>query len=286
MLSRSATTCIIDDELNSYNPEQIKNPKVYEPYYVYGNNAANDLKKPRFLKSPIVIYNHYNVKGVIENAYLLRHQLEKEAIELKANKGIYIRPIILLVVSKETAANKKAIHALKKQFIDGGIAAEEIKIKTNTIDELTEIDLMDEECDVRYIIVVNELTERWKCPFAYVIASIEERAMVYDLTGVLNCMLPMPYTIKSGNKWLNSGYIISACSKFEKLIAPLSRHLSDSGREQQLITMNKMVELMKGVSIFRILEDESIYQGKIDFDILKADTHLIIEEIKEILINE
>ena len=222
------------------------------------DSDANYLKKRQYMKSPVIIYNHCHVKGVLKSSYWLRRNLELHARKLKSKTGFYIRPLVLFVLKSDTLDEVDVLKNIKKELIEGGIEEAEIKIKTNSIDELKYINLMDEACDVRYIITVLHLREKWRCPFAYVIASLEERAISSDLTTVLDCLLPMPGEIKTTDKELNTAYIITASSRFEKTVIKISDHLHDLGAEpEEIIVLNKMTELMKNMSIWDVLTKEN-----------------------------
>lgn len=235
---------------------------------VYGD-VANYLKKRHFMKSPVIIYNHCHVKGVVQSAFLLRQHLELQAVEQKALTGIYIRPIVLFVLKRQTADEESALRNLKQEFVEAGISDDEIKIKTNTVDELSGMDLQDEECNVRYIIIAADLEEQWRCPFAYVVASLEERSVTTNLVNMLNCILPLPEEMQTKNKGLNTAYIITAATKFEKILDPIKNHLDDLGVDpEKIIALNRMVELLRGMSIWEVLartnsEVKGVKLGKI-----------------------
>lgn len=228
-----------------------------EPVPVY-NDCANYQKKECFMKSPITVYNHCHVKGVLQNAYFMRQDLEMQALAFKAITGIYIRPIVLFVLKNQTPDNEAELKKIKQEFINAGLPEKELKLKTNSCDELKAIDLQSETCEVRYVITVNNLIEAWRCPFAYIIASLEDRNLVSDLSTVVNCLLPLPNAINNKHPPFNTGYIIMASSKFNTCTDYLKNHLENLGVEQeQLILQNKMIELLKAMSIWDVLAKEN-----------------------------
>lgn len=284
MLSRSISTCTIDDELNGYAAGQGAALHACEPGPVYTNYAANNTKKEQFMKSPLVIYNHCYVKGVVETAYLLRQQLEQEAITLHSVGGPYIRPIALFVINGKAASNDLALHELKMQFIQAGIREEEIKIKGNVIDELRDLDVMREDCAVRYVISVNDLKEQWRCPFVYMLASLENRTSAIDLVSPIHSLLPQPYAVSSIQPLLNSGYVLTACSKFADITAALRSQLHDLGiDDREIHIQDNLIELLKRISIFEILRGElNNGMGGVDFkkELKGVD---IVTEIKKMI---
>lgn len=228
-----------------------------EPISIY-NDRANYQKKECFMKSPITVYNHCHVKGVLQNAYFMRQDLETQALAFKAITGIYIRPLLLFVLKNQTADTETNLKQIKQDFINAGLPEEELKLKTNSYDELKGIDLLSESCEVRYIITVNNLIEAWRCPFVYIVASLEDRNRMSSLSTAFNCLLPLPPSINSMQQPFNSGYIVMASSKFNASVDLLKKHLERLGMEpEQLILQNKMIDLLKDMSIWEVLAKEN-----------------------------
>ncbi|HET6226595.1 MAG TPA: hypothetical protein VFF27_09970 [Bacteroidia bacterium] len=237
------------------------------------NDPANYQKKECFMKSPLTVYNHCHVKGVLQNAYFMRQELEVRAVALRLVTGIYIRPILLFVLKKQTLDKEEALKKIKQDFIDSGIPEEQLKIKTNQLDELQEMDLEAETCEVRYIITVSNLEKAWYCPFAYILASMEDRNLPQDLSTVLNCILPVPDVIGFHNKSFQKGYVLVASSKFYTVVNILQNHLHELGLpDEGIIIQNSMIELLKNLSIWEVLakQNEDVKgikfgEGKRDF---------------------
>ena len=255
-------------ELKRYN-SSYQNLFCEESPPIY-NDRANYQKNECFMKSPLTVYNHCHVKGVLQNAYFMRQDLEAKAISFKALTGIYIRPIVLFVLKNQTLDIEPEVKSVKQEFVNAGIPEEQLKLKTNSWDELQEIDLLSETCEVRYIITVSDLREPWRCPFTYIIASMEERNAAFDLSAVINCMLPLPGNVNndtnSNHHPFNRGYLIVAASKFYTLVTYLKKHLEDLGIDpEKLILHNKMIELLKDMSIWEVLAKENEGVGSVRF---------------------
>jgi type III restriction enzyme len=288
MRSRPISTYTIDDELISYTYEQELDISFYAFLWdpVYADCSANNIKKEQFRKSPVVIYNHCFVKGVIESAYLLRQQLEQEAIALYASGGAYIRPMILFVINGNNALHDLPLHELKMQFIEAGIKKTEIKIKGNTIDELQGLDVLKKECEVRYVITVNDLQEQWHCPFVYILASLERRASVMDMTRPVNCLLPHAASPSGIQQRLNAGYVLTASSKFSEITASLRSHFHELGiNDSEIHIQDHLIELLKQVSVFEILRGE-INNGMDGVDFRKTlKNDRVVKAIKQLIMN-
>lgn len=66
---------------------------------------------------------------------------------------------------------------IKQALIDElDVPEREVRICTGSIDEIGDTDLMDSNCQIRYIITVDKLREGWDCPWAYVLGSIGNTA--------------------------------------------------------------------------------------------------------------
>jgi len=222
------------------------------------SDRANYQKNECFMKSPITVYNHCHVKGVLQNAFFMRRDLETQALAFKAITDIYIRPIVLFVLKKQTDDSVSELKKIKQDFIDAGLPEEELKLKTNSCDELKGIDLQNETCPVRYIITVNHLTEAWRCPFAYIIASLGDRNAAIDLSTVMNCLLPLPNLITNSHEPFNRGFMIMASTTFDTCTDYLKNQLELLGVEpHRLILQNKMIELLKEMSIWEVLAKEN-----------------------------
>src|SRR5207249_4849302 len=113
----------------------------------------------------------------LNNARLKRDELHQIASEHYERTGDYIRPIMLIQVERTGEKQRLPgfIHAedareyLIKQC---HIAPEEIAVKSSDKDEIEDIDLLDPECSIRYIITKQALQEGWDCPFAYVLTTL------------------------------------------------------------------------------------------------------------------
>lgn len=248
-------SCTNDEELISYYPEPDYWQTIHEQQSLY-NSLANNQKKQQFIKSPLIIYNHCYTKGAVETAYLFRQLLEREAKQLP----VYIRPILLFLVPSVWNNNPIFLQRLKQQFITGGIPKEEIAIKTSILDELTNVELRSETCNIRYVITSSDLTGNWRCPFAYVMVSMDERHTPSHLLTILNCMLPLPYSYSHSIPLLNAGYILTANTRFEEIKTHIQLHLHDLNvNARHFIAKDNLVHLLKQLSVFELLKEEVQY---------------------------
>jgi type III restriction enzyme len=175
---------------------------------------AIELKKENMVKLPVIVYNHQDKTEVINSALQLQKKLEIHAIEERKTGGKYIRPIVLFQAKPKSASDNTTFEKLKEKLIELKIPAEQIKIKTANINEIKDLDLISEECPVRYIITINALKEGWDCPFAYILASLADKSSPVDVEQILGRVLRQPYVNKHKSPTLNLSYVLTASIKF------------------------------------------------------------------------
>lgn len=156
-------------------------------------NAAR-LKKANMVKLPVIVYNLNSATEVLFSAVKLQENLEKKAVEEEKKGGKYIRPIVLLQAQPKSKDDSITFEQIKKKLLSWNIPENQIKIKTANVDEIKNINLMDRDCPVRFIITVNALKEGWDCPFAYILASLANKTSRIDVEQILGRILRQPYT--------------------------------------------------------------------------------------------
>ena len=112
-----------------------------------------ELKQENMVKLPVFLCNFVNVASVIENAISLQNRLEAIA----KNENSNLRPIVLFQAQSGANEDAHTFEKLKNKLVNIGIEKEQIAIKTAKINELDEIDLLDKDCKIRYIITINAL---------------------------------------------------------------------------------------------------------------------------------
>lgn len=229
--SHNAESALSVEMLQDLNPSFILDltatPK--ENANVISLVSAMELKKEHMVKLPVIVYNHPTIENVIESALHLQQKLETEASELEAKGGKYIRPIVLFQAQSKGKEENITFEKLKKQLMAIGIGEDTIKIKTATINELRQVDLLSKDCPVRYIITVNALKEGWDCPFAYILASLADRSSTVDVTQILGRVLRQPYVMKHHNPMLNVSYVLTASARFNETLKHIIDGLQDCG---------------------------------------------------------
>lgn len=188
------------------------------------------LKRNNMVKLPVIVYNKYDRNSVIDDAVSLRGRLEKIADEEHANGGRYVRPIVLFQAEPKNDDDTETFVKIRRALIEQkGIREEQIKVKVSGHDELKGIDLMSEDCPVRYIITVNALKEGWDCPFAYILATVANRSSRVDVEQVLGRILRQPHTQPFHNRMLNMCYVLTCSDKFNDTLQNIIRSMQMCG---------------------------------------------------------
>ena len=290
VLNRLRPVVIIDESHNAQtdlSKEMIKN---LNPSFVLELTAtpkrdsniisivsANELKDENMVKLPVIAYNRPSVNRVIVEAIDLRNSLENAARHEKATNGIpYIRPIILFQAQPRSDDDSVTFDRLKQNLMDLGIPEEQIAIKTANKNELAGVDLMSEDCSIRYIITINALKEGWDCPFAYILASLANRTSSVDVEQILGRILRQPHQRRYASKILNMSYVLTSSADFQATLDNILKGLNSSGfskKDMRTVRTNSLVNLEETP------ENTDTQQEITLFDDVNSDSENIDESI-------
>lgn len=240
---------IVDESHNAESTLSVEMLKEFNPCFILDLTAtprknsniisfidALELKKENMVKLPVIVYNHQDKTEVINSSLQLQKKLELQAAEEEKKGGKYIRPIVLFQAQPRNGKDfsneeeeKSNVQKLKEKLLELKIPAEQIKIKTASINELKGIDLMSRDCEVRYIITINALKEGWDCPFAYILASLADKNSAVDVEQILGRVLRQPYVMKHSFSLLNVSYVLTASSKFLDTLDTIVKGLNKAG---------------------------------------------------------
>ena len=234
---------VIDESHNFESSElRIDLKKEINPSFIFNLTAtpkensniisfvdAMQLKVENMVKLPVIVYNHKSTTDVISNAIALQRSLENKAQKQQEQGGKYIRPIVLFQAQPKIADDNITFEKIKEKLIEGGIPEEQVKIKTANKDEIKNIDLMSDSCEVRYIITVNALKEGWDCPFAYILASLANKSSKIDVEQILGRVLRLPYTKHQPVDLLNLSYVFTCSADFQDTLSRIVESLNNAG---------------------------------------------------------
>src|SRR5690606_10092669 len=118
-------------------------------------------------------------KDTLVAAHGMLDELQRSADLEQQESGRYVRPILLVRVERtgkdQTESGKVHSNDVRK-FLHERLGAKEGEVaeKSSAEDELSSHDLMSDTCPVRFILTKAALQEGWDCPFAYVLAVLDE----------------------------------------------------------------------------------------------------------------
>ena len=191
---------------------------------------AIQLKRENMVKLPVIVYNRDSMQEVIVDAIDLRNRLEQQAQDEYLQTGNYVRPIVLFQAQPRGKEDSATFDHLREKLISVGIPADQIAIKTADINEIKNVDLLSEDCKIRYIITVNALKEGWDCPFAYILASLANKTSQIDVEQILGRVLRQPYTRRfQKNPTLNMSYVLTSSNDFKNTLDKIVRGLNSAG---------------------------------------------------------
>ena len=162
--------------------------------------------------------------------------LDQETRNFQADRGQYIRPILLVQVERTGTDQRDGqhIHALdvKEWLMSTGLDEAEIAIKTADTNELNNPenqDLLSQTNRVRVIITKQALQEGWDCPFAYVLCSLAASTNLTGMTQLIGRILRQPYAEKTGIAALDECYVITHHADTATVVQSIKKGLEEDG---------------------------------------------------------
>ncbi len=226
-LARFTPSCIIEFTATP--------AKEGHPSNVLHTVSAAELKAEGMIKLPIYLETQQDWNVAIAQAVGKRNELESLARGERAQTGEYIRPILLLQAQPTYKGKSSITVEMVKQCLikDNQIPEDQIKKATGEEYEIEGMDLLAEDCGVRYIITKQALREGWDCPFAYVLCSVAEMNSATAVEQILGRVLRLPKVTKKENPELNHAYAYVSSLKFGETAKALQDALVNNGFEKQ-----------------------------------------------------
>ncbi|KYD22024.1 DEAD/DEAH box helicase [Caldibacillus debilis] len=198
--------------------------------------SGQDLNREKMIKLDLHVINKASTdwKHTLLSTVDMRNHLEKLATEYESKTGKYIRPIALIQVER-TGKNQRGqgyIHAEDvREFLikECGISSEEIAVKSSDKDDIEGIDLMANDCEIRYIITKQALQEGWDCPFAYVLAVLTNSSSLTAMTQLVGRILRQPYAKKTGIRELDESYVFCFRQSSQRVLEAIRTGLLNEG---------------------------------------------------------
>lgn len=249
VLRISSPTIILDEGHKAYSETAQQTLAGFNPTLVVelsatpsdGSNILVDIKgraleREQMIKLDLHVLNKAasDWKGALLSATERRNALEAEARKFEAQSGQHIRPICLVQVERTGKEQRggRFIHAedAKEYLIKNcGILPEWVAIKSSQSDDIEGLNLLDKDCQVRYIITKQALQEGWDCSFAYVLAILSNPGSRNGLTQLVGRILRQPGARKTGVKALDESYVYCYRQSAVGLLEAIKKGFSEEG---------------------------------------------------------
>lgn len=195
--------------------------------------SASQLKAEDMIKLPLVLETINKWEYAIEESIKKRLELEVLATLEAQESGQYVRPIVLFKAESKRGSNpvthEKILEVLMKDY---GISREEIAVHTGTFEDLKNVDLMDKDCIIKYVITVDKLKEGWDAPFAYILSAIGDMKSSTAVEQILGRILRLPYAKRKSQRDLEKSYAFIASTETAEVIKNLKDSLVQNGFER------------------------------------------------------
>ena len=194
------------------------------------------LKAEEMIKLPVQVTSSRNAAWThtLAQAHEELERLDAEAQELHAAEGRYIRPIAVVRVER-TGKNQRdgeRVHAedVREHLVRSlGVPAVAVAVKSAERDELAGVDLLSEFSPVRWIVTRAALMEGWDCPFAYVLAMLDNTRARNALTQLVGRVMRQPHARRTGRAALDRCYVHCWNTDVGEAIAHVKQGLEAEG---------------------------------------------------------
>ncbi len=200
------------------------------------NVSGVALKEEEMIKLPIHLRNFPDSdwKYTLTQAKAERDALEEAAKQFQTTDARYIRPIAVIRVDRtgKTQRDGIRVHAedAREELINAlGVPAEQIKVKSSAQDELAGLELLSPFCPVRYIITKDALKEGWDCPFAYLLALLDNTTAKTAMTQLMGRVMRQPHARATNVAKLDSCYIYCFNQKVGDAVSNVKKGLEAEG---------------------------------------------------------
>ena len=240
---------IIDEGHKAYSETARKTILGFNPSFVLElsatppNNANKlisitgmELNDEQMIKLDLHLINKNGSgwKETVSEAVAKRSKLEKVADKYNQNTNVYIRPIMLIQVERtgKDQRDSRYIHAedVKEYLLtQHSIPDGQVAIKSSEKDDIEGLDLLSQDCQIRFIITKQALQEGWDCPFAYVLCVLTKSQSETAMTQLIGRILRQPYAKKTKVLELDECYVFSFQQDTGHLVRGIKSNLESEG---------------------------------------------------------
>ena len=194
------------------------------------------LKAEEMIKLPVQVFSVIGAEWtqVLANAHGELERLEAEAQSLQASEGRYIRPVAVVRVERTGKDQRDGlrVHAedVRERLVRHlGVPQRAVAVKSAERNELAGVDLMSELCPIRWVITKSALMEGWDCPFAYVLAMLDNTTAKRALTQLVGRVMRQPHAQRTGREPLDCCYVHCWNTEVGKAVSFVKAGLEEEG---------------------------------------------------------
>ncbi len=201
------------------------------------NTSGVELRDEEMIKLPIEVHSFSNSdwKHTLAETQQQLTRLANAADKLREAENRYIRPIALVRVQRtgKDQRGRGKIHSENvREYLIQNLAVPEnqIRVQSSEQKELAGEDLLSEMSGVRWIITKDALKEGWDCPFAYVLALLDNTTATTAMTQMVGRVMRQPQAqrIKQYDA-LNRCYIYCYNQDVGKAVSGIKAGLENEG---------------------------------------------------------
>ena len=199
------------------------------------NIPGTALRDEEMIKLPVNIHNFTNSdwKYTLAQTKMKLDELLKRAGNLQQKEDRYIRPITVVRVERTGKSQRDGVNIHSEDARDYlkqlGVPAEQIRVKSSELDELTGEDLLSPVCPVRYIITKDALKEGWDCAFAYVLSLLDNTRAATAITQMVGRVMRQPHARRTNMKELDECYVLTFNQEVREAVENVRRGLQAEG---------------------------------------------------------
>ena len=240
---------IVDEGQKAYSPNARDTLRGFNPAFMLELSATppkgtsivaqatgKELDEEEMIKLDIHLANTAtpNWKDTVLAMMNKRAELERTAEQYRQNSNRYIRPIALIQAERTGRDQREAgyVHAEDvRQFLvaQTGVRPEHVAIKSSEKDDIEGMDLLSEECAVRYIITKAALQEGWDCAFAYCLAVLTNPSSPVAMAQLVGRVLRQPGASKTKIPALDECYVFTRHKTADDIIGAVKKELENEG---------------------------------------------------------
>ena len=194
-----------------------------------------ELKAEEMIKLPIRVTSFSRVEWryVLERAHDELERIDADARGLEAREGRYIRPLAVVRVERtgKDQRDGERVHAedVREYLMRLGVPERAIAVKSAERDELARVDLLSPYTPVRWVITRAALMEGWDCPFAYVLAMLDNTTARRALTQLVGRVMRQPHARRTGLQSLDTCHVFCWNTSVGEAVEQVKRGLEEEG---------------------------------------------------------